>query len=220
MSDTRDEEQHAQSSDQPEQSGRRVVESPRDEEKGQTVNPEYADDDEGQYASWQDVTRQRDEEGNLLPRDVYVEEFDSLNIDPPYALAIPFHGDQRQRYLVDPSDPDVDKEEVTDAELAELFDKNLVEPDLTEHPACRGGRVTEQLVAEEIDQPMQDACFVAVMLASNEYEYVRRMRRLERGELTDAEIKMALEERERREEEGPQPQGNRSRNQTRRDRRR
>lgn len=191
------------------QPSREIVESPA-AERG-TVNPEHASG--GQYASWESVTRQRDSDGTLLPKDVFVEEFGDLDIEPPYALAKPFHGDQRKRYLEDVADPETDKDEIPDAELAELFDRNLEQPDLTHHPAC-DGRISERFVREEMSDPMQDACFIAVLLASDEHEFVRRMRRFQRGELTDAEVKMAMES-----DEGMQPAGDRSRNQARRDRR-
>lgn len=207
-----------ESSDRDEQPQNHEESHPDEQER--PVNPDYAEtDDEERFASGDALTFQRDEEGDLVPNEVFVEELEQMG-HAPYALAKPFHGDQRQRYLEDPADPDSDVEELTDADLAELFERNLIRPDLHESPACEG-RITERFVSEELPEPAQDACFIAVLLASGEHEYVRRMRRLQRGELTDAEVKMMQHDREQqsREDDRMQPASDRSRNQARRDRR-
>jgi hypothetical protein len=85
-------------------------------------------------------------------------------------------------------DPDSGKDEVTDAELAELFDRNLIAPDLTGHPKCPDQGVTETFVREEMSQYFQDACYIAVLLASDEYDVVRLMR----TDLKPGEIDMAV----------------------------
>lgn len=149
--------------------------------ESETVNPEYADADDGEFVSFEEVTYQRDSQGNLKAEDVHVRELDGM------ARAVPMNKSQREM-ISNLQDPDSDRDELTDAELAELFDRNLKKPDLTQHPRASGGRVTEGFVSNEMPQTMQDGCFMAILLASKEYDMVRLLR----NELTDSEIKMAV----------------------------
>lgn len=176
-----------------------------------TTNPEYEDyGDDDDIASVEATTIQRGSDGEILPRREFVEELDAD------VVAKPLIDDARDRFLESVADPETDKEELSNAELAELLDTHLVAPDLTEHPLCENNRVTERFVREGMTDSMQDAYYIGVLLASDEHEYVRRMRRLERGQYTDGEVKYAVETEAR--EGGFKPQGSRSESETRRDR--
>lgn len=185
-----------------------------DERGSEPTNPDYADyeRDDG-IVSIEDTTVHRDEDGNLLPRRQPVDE---LGGD---IVAKPLLDTARERFVEDLQDADTDKEELSNADLAELFDTHIVEPDMTQHELC-GDRVTERFVREGMTQKMQDAYYIGILLASDEYEMVARMRRVERGELTDAEVEMAMREQDRQDEQEPgySPQGNRTEQQTRRER--
>lgn len=168
----------------------------------QPHNPDYSDSDD--VVSIDETTLQRDSEsGELLPRKVYVEEFGGD------IVARPLTRDERQRYIEDLLDEETDKDELSDSELAELFDRKIVEPDLTEH-RLNGETVTTDFVREGLNRTQEDGYFIAILLASDETRLVRYTR----GEYTDSEIKMVAAE-----SGNLQPQGDRSRNEARRDRR-
>lgn len=159
-----------------------AAERERQAEQGASgVNPDYNDGDDD-FVSFDDVTYTRDDTGELAAEDVFVEELDGM------ARSRPLMKNQKQRTVNPFIDPDGPKDELTDADLAELFDSRLEKPDLTEHPACEDSRVTERFVGENMPDSMQDGCFIAILLASKEYDIVRLMR----NELTESEIEMAV----------------------------
>jgi hypothetical protein len=185
------------------------------EHGSRSSNPKYAEyEEDDDIASLEATTVHRDEDGNILPRKQFVEELNA------YIVAKPLLDTARERFLEEVQDPDSEKEQLTDADLAELFDTHLVAPDFTQHELCESGRITERFVREGMTEANQDAYYIGILLASDEYEYVARLRRVERGTLTDAEIEFAMRQQDREEagDEGPRPQGNRSERQTRRDR--
>lgn len=169
-------------------------------------NETYHDetDDDG-IVSLEDTTIQRDTEtGELLPRKNYVDELGGETVSKPLTR------DERKEYVEDLLDEDEDKEELSDAELAELFDRKVVKPDLTQHHLC-GDHVTEKFVKEGLTKTQEDGFFIGILLASDENDLVR----LIRGEYTDQELKMALAS-----SGNWNPAGGRTDNEVRRDRRR
>lgn len=170
----------------------------------QTQTEEYADDED--FVSIDETTLQRDPDtGQLEPEEVYVEELGGPT------LARPMKRDEREQYIDDVADEESEKEEVTDKELAELFDRKLVKPDLSEHEMC-DGRVTEKFVREGLTKNQEDGFYIAVLLASGETDVVRMIR----GDYTEREMEMM---RAQAAQGNLEPQGERSENETRRDRR-
>lgn len=166
----------------------------------QPHNPDYSDDDD--VVKLDDTTLQR-VDGELQPQKVYVEELGGKVVTRPLTR------DERQRYIEDLLDEDTDKDELSDSELAELFDRKIVEPDLTEH-RLNGETVTTDFVREGLNQTHEDGYFIAILLASEEDRLVRYIR----GEFTNSEIRMAAAQ-----SGNLRPAGERDRNQARRDRR-
>jgi len=146
------------------------------------VNPETADDTGDEFISVDEVTFSRDDDGNLLAEDVFVEELDGM------ARSRPLMKEQRERIVEPFIDPEGHKDEITDADLADLFNSRLEKPDLTEHPHCPDSRVTERFVEDHMPQSMQDGCFIAVLLASKEFDLIRILR----NELKESEIEIAV----------------------------
>lgn len=168
----------------------------------QPHNPDYSDSDD--VVSIDQTTLQRDSEsGELLPQKVWVDEFGGD------IIARPLTRDERKRYIEDLLDEDHEKEELSDSELAELFDRKVVEPDLTDH-RLNGETVTTDFVRDGLNQTQEDGYFIAVLLASDEDRLVRYIR----GDYTDSEIRMAAAQ-----SGNLRPAGDRDRNEARRDRR-
>lgn len=147
----------------------------------ETQNPTYAETDDD-VVSLGEATLQRDSEGKLMPSKEYVREMNG-NV-----LARPLTRDERQRFVTDLLEGE--KDELSDAELAELFDLKVVDPDLSEHPLCEDGRVTERFVREGLNQSQEDGLFIAVLLASGEDDMVRRIR----GEFNETELELVKEQ--------------------------
>ncbi|WP_394743304.1 hypothetical protein [Natronococcus roseus] len=167
-------------------------------ESTDTVNPDYDDLEDDDLVSLDETTLRRDEEGNLLPERMYVEELGGE------AVARPLERDERKRFVEDLFSGD--KDELTSAELAELFDKKIVAPDLGGHPLSEDGRVTERFVEEGLSQAKEDGFYIAVLLASDEHDIVRRIR----GEFTESELELAKAKMAEEEQAGPRA-GNRGR---------
>lgn len=168
----------------------------------QPHNPEYSDDDD--VVSLDETTLQRDSEtGELRPQKIWVDELDG-NV-----VARPLTRDERQRYIEDLLDDETDKDELKDSELAELFDRKIVEPDLLDH-RLNGETITTDFVREGLNQTQENGLFNAILLASDEHRLVR----LNRGEYTDSEIRMVQAQ-----QGNLRPAGDRDRNEARRDRR-
>lgn len=147
----------------------------------ETQNPKYAEADDD-VVSLGEATLQRDDEGRLMPSKEYVREMDG------YVLARPLTRDERKRFVTDLVEGE--KEELSDAELAELFDLKVVNPDLTQHPLCEDGHVTERFVREGLNQSQENGLFIAVLLASGEDDMVRRIR----GEFNETELELVKEQ--------------------------
>lgn len=168
----------------------------------QPHNPDYSDDND--VVSLDETTLQRDSEtGDLIPEKNWVDELDG-NV-----VARPLTRDERQRYIEDLLDEDSNKDELSDSELAELFDRKIVSPDLTNH-RLNGDKVTTEFIREGLNQAQENGYFIAILLASDEETLVRRLR----GEYTDSEIRMVMAQ-----EGNLRPAGDRGRNEARRDRR-
>lgn len=164
-------------------------------------NPEYSDDDD--VVSIEETTLQRDSDGDLRPQKMWVDELDGNVVSRPLTR------DERKRYIEDLLDEDTDKDELSDSELAELFDRKIVKPDLTKHP-LNGQKITTEFVREGLNQPQEDGYFIAILLASDDDKLVRRMR----GDYTDSELRAMMAA-----EGNLSPAGDRTRNEARRDRR-
>lgn len=152
------------------------------------VNPESdvaGEDDEG-FVEFDEVTFSRGEQGELQPETEYVEELGGK------AKARPATKGHRDNYIEPFADPDGEKDTLTNADLAFLFDSRLEKPDLTNHPRCPDDEVTPEFVEEDMPQSMQDGCFIAILLASKEYDLVRLMR----NDLKESEIEMAVRQKE------------------------
>ncbi len=167
----------------------------------QPHNPEYSDDDD--VVSLDETTLQRDSDGDLRPQKVWVKELDG-NV-----VARPLTRDERQRHIEELVDDETDKEELTDSELAELFDRKIVDPDLKGH-RLNGETVTTDFVSKGLNQTQENGYFNAILLASGEDKLVR----MNRGEYTEQEIRMVMAA-----QGNPRPAGDRDRNEARRDRR-
>lgn len=173
---------------------------------GEPYNPDYEDGDGDDVVSLEESTIQRDPStGELQPQKNYVEELRGDVVSKPITR------DERERY-VEPlleADADDDEPALSDADLAELFDRKVVKPDLSAHELC-GDNVTEKFVADGLTKTQEDGYFIAILLASDEYDLVRMMR----NNYTDQEIKMAMAE-----SGNWTPQGDRDKNEARRQRR-
>lgn len=134
------------------------------------------------FLDLEDTTLQRDDSGDIKPQEVYVDELGGK------VLARSLDRNERRMYVEELLDEDEDREELADSELAELFEKKIVEPDLTDHPLCENGRVTERFVTEGLNSAQEDGFFLAILLASGERDLVRIMR----GQYRDEEIKHAI----------------------------
>lgn len=169
-------------------------------------DPEYADDDDD-VVSIESTTLQRDPDtGDLIPRKEYVDE---LGGD---VVARPMTRQEQKRYVEEVASEEKEKEENSDKDLAKLFDRKIVEPDLTQHRLC-GENVTEKFVREGLNKTQENGYFIAILLASDAHDMVRRIR----GEYNDQEIQMALAAA--KQQGNLQPQGDRDENEVRRDRR-
>lgn len=167
----------------------------------QPHNPDYSDDDD--VVSLNETTLQRDSDGALRPQKNWVKELDG-NV-----VARPLTRDERKRYIEDLVDEETDKDELSDSELAELFDRKIVKPDLTAH-RLNGDKVTTEFVREGLNQTQENGYFNAILLASGEDKLVR----MNRGEYTEQEIRMVMAQ-----QGNLRPAGDRDRNEARRDRR-
>lgn len=147
----------------------------------QAQNPDYAESDDD-VVSLGEATLQRDSEGKLMPSKEYVREMNG------HVLARPLTRDERKRFVTDLLEGE--KDELSDADLAELFDLKIVDPDLSDHPLCEDGRVTERFVREGLNQSQEDGLFIAVLLASGEDDMVRRIR----GEFNETELELVKEQ--------------------------
>lgn len=161
-----------------------------------TVNPEYDELDDDGLVDLETTTLQRDDDGELLPVRTFVQE---LGGD---VVAKPLERDERERFVEDLIG-DSGKDELTDAELAELFDSKIVAPDLSEHRLCEEGRVTERFVRKGLNQNQEDGYYIAVLLASDEDELVRRLR----GEFKESELELAKAAMGTDGDDGPQGNG-------------
>lgn len=130
----------------------------------------------------EDTTLQRGDDGEIKPQEVYVDELGGK------VMARSMDRNERQKYIEDLMDEDSDREELSDAELADLFERKIVAPDLTEHPLCEDGKVTEVFVREGLNSAQEDGFFIAILMASGERDLVRLMR----GQYRDEEIKHAI----------------------------
>ena len=149
-----------------------------DREIREAANPDYVDDDD--FADPEEAVFGRDSSGQLKAQKCYVDELDA------HTLARPLKKPQREM-IEELADSDSDREELSDAELAELFDDRLERPDLTTVDECQGSRVTERFVADEMSPEKQTGYLIGILLASDMNDTVRLMR----NELTDKEIRMA-----------------------------
>jgi hypothetical protein len=162
-----------------------------EEADAEAVDPEYEDVTEGEeMLSLEDVTVSRDPEtGDVLPKRVYVKELDG------YGVFVPFDREARERYLT----PLENGTDLSTAEKARLLDEHVVTPDLSDHRLCTHGRVTEAFVEEALNEPLEDALFIGILLASHEHDAARRFR----GELSETEIELATRQAEM--EGNPEP---------------
>ncbi|MFC5970070.1 hypothetical protein ACFPYI_01880 [Halomarina salina] len=129
---------------------------------------------ENDLVSLEQTTIQRDEDGEIVPRREYVEE---LGGD---AIAKPMTGALRERYIENKLN---EGEDVTDRDLANIFNRCVVAPDLTNHPECPDDQVTEEFVKNGMTGAMQDAYFILVLRASGEEALADQIRATSRGEL-------------------------------------
>jgi len=145
------------------------------------ASSEYQDSDDG-LATLEDHTLQRDETGGLQPQRIReIQELGGADV-----IAKPLTRQERRQYIEELVDDSTDKEEITDAELAELFDTKIVRPDLAQHDLCQPeGHVTERFVREGLTGKQEDGYYIAVLRASGEDDMVRQMR----GELADKELR-------------------------------
>lgn len=157
---------------------------PEPKEKGMDF-----EDDDADFASFEDVTFKRDEQGELVPEDNYVEEIEA------WTKALPMTDQQRSH--VQDFFQDEDVTELSDAWLADLFESRLVKPDLTEHSQCEDGRVTERFIAENMSEYNQMALLYGILMASDEWDILRMFR----NDLTEKEMEMALKLREQQQRE-------------------
>jgi hypothetical protein len=149
-----------------------------DREIREAANPDYVNDDD--FADPEEAVFGRDSSGQLKAQKCYVDELDA------HTLARPLKKPQREM-IEALQDPDSDRDELSDAELAELFDDRLERPDLTTVAECQGDRVTERFVADEMSPEKQEGYLIGILLASDMNDMVRLMR----NELTDKEMRMA-----------------------------
>ena len=139
---------------------------------------------ENDLVSLEQTTIQRDETGEIIPRREYVEELGGDGLAKPMTNAL------SSRYI----DGKLNEgEDLTDRDLANIFDRCVVSPDLTEHPQCPNDGVTEEFVAEQMTGAMEDAYFILVLKASGEDALVDRIRATSRGELPP-EVRQMLQE--------------------------
>lgn len=132
-----------------------------------------------------DTTLQR-RNGDLVAETIEVEELDgSVRVKP-------MTRDERKFYVEEVNDPDSGREEITDEELADLFDEKVVEPDLGEHELCPDGEVTERFVREGLSSKGEEGFYIAILLATGEEDMVRTMR----GEFDDREMELMLKRME------------------------
>ena len=148
----------------------------------ETASEDYVDTDaDDGLATLEDHTLQRDPSGDLKPQRVTdIPELDGADV-----IAKPLTRQERKQYIQDLVEGS--KDEITDAELAELFDRKIVAPDLSEHPLCNG-QVTERFVQDGLLGKQEDGYYIAILRASGEDEMVRRMR----GELSDTELRALI----------------------------
>jgi len=125
-------------------------------------------EDEDEIVSLADTTLQR-RGGELVAERVYVEELDGS------VKAKPMVRDERKYYVEEINDPEVDRDEISDGELADLFDEKIKQPDLTEHELCDDS-VTEEFVSEGLTSTGEEGYYIAILLVSGEDDMVRRMR--------------------------------------------
>lgn len=129
------------------------------------------------------VVHERDSEGELKPKNVYVEEFDVPDEDDPTVDAKPLTNDDQDEYIkpfieaisaasaitreeVDLDDIDdealeelesMGREALSDHKLAEMFDKKIVEPDLLgAYQATYPDREIEELDADFIKKELRN----------------------------------------------------------------
>lgn len=102
------------------------------------------------YADPEDLTVQRDDNDELLPQDVEVDRFGTISV-------IPMTYGRVQTRFGDGQEFEFDTEE-----LAEMFDRHIVEPDLSE---AAGGTVTPEYV-EEMYPDAPSKLLLAIMEAS------------------------------------------------------
>jgi len=140
------------------------------ENDAQTPGSDGQDDEDKRFATLEDVTPDRDANGNLRATDQYVKEFDMWVKARPATDGV-------LRPVKEFWD-DEDKDEITDAELTPIFRQCVTKPDLSS--------VSEAQVAEMFDYDQQ-AILLGVLMASREMELLRYFR----NELKESEIKMA-----------------------------
>ncbi|MWG34819.1 hypothetical protein [Halomarina oriensis] len=138
------------------------------------AQPDESPPEDAGMVSVADVTVSRDQEGNVLPEKQYVEELDG------YVKARRLTKNAREQWIM----PLLSGEDISDAQLADLYESHLVEPDLTNDE----GEVTERLVAEELDPAMEDGLLYGILLVSDLDEIVDRLRRYPRGDISDEEM--------------------------------
>ncbi|WP_254535238.1 hypothetical protein [Halomarina litorea] len=150
------------------------VERQQRDEAAQTPDHINGSGGDNDLVSLEQTTIQRDEDGEIIPRREYVEELGGDGI------ARPLTGALRSRYIEGKLEAG---EDLTDRDLANIFDRCVVAPDLTTHPQCPSEGVTESFVSDQMTGAMQDAYFILVLLASDEDAVVERIRATSRGDL-------------------------------------
>lgn len=161
-----------------------TTEDTTDDQHSRTPDHVNGSGGENNLASLEATTIQRDEDGEIIPRREYVEELGGDGIAKPMTGAL------RERYIENKLD---EGEDITDRDLANIFNRCVVAPDLTNHPQCPDDGVTEQFVSNEMTGAMQDAYFILVLLASDEDSYAERIRATSRGELPTEVLQVVRE---------------------------
>ncbi len=148
-----------------------------------------------------DVVLTRDEEGALVPEEVYVEEFDDTVVTVPMTNADqerwikPFLNALATANAIAEEDVDLDeldedereelenmgREALSDEHLAEMFDEKIVEPDLvaaydSNRPDRDIDALDEEFIKQDLKPGAKDGLLFAVLLASEMEEMVDALR--------------------------------------------
>lgn len=148
-----------------------------------------------------EIVVSRDDEGLIVPEEVFIEEFDDTVVARPMneaakdkyirpfaeasmAAEAMYSGEVEREELSDEQREELEElgqNALSDGMLAEMFDEHIVEPDLVAaYDANRPERdideLDEEFVSEELKVGAKDGLLFAVLLASDMEEFVEALR--------------------------------------------